>query len=117
METATRTLLRRIASAPPSVGRWGPRRRRRGMDDAVDQIRMQGDRCRVPGERGRGIRARFGVQSAHPSHPALHQLRSAAEEQRTLLATRRVVLQLPPRRTGQSVQTRLQRHHSLPELK
>ena len=113
LQVATSTLLNRINSNPASVGRWGPKR----MDDAGGEIRVQGDHRWVSGRRRRRVRSRFGVQQAHPSHEALHQLRCATEEQRPLLAARRIVLQLPPRRTGQSLPSRLQRHHSLPELK
>lgn len=112
----------------PRAGRvlllLGPRLR--GHRHAVPRRRRvpRHDR-RVPGRRGRrrgvgvggGAGHGLGDQPAHPGGEALHQLRRAAAERGPLLPARGVVLQLPPRRGGESVLPGVQQDHALQGLK
>lgn len=72
---------------------------------------------RVHLRRGEWVRAGLRVQPPHPDHPKVYQLRRAAEEHRALLPPWRVVLQLPPRSCIESLHSRLQLRHEVPELR
>lgn len=63
-----------------------------------------------------GVRDGLWDQSPNSSVFSLPELWRFEKEQRSLLSPRCFLLQLPAWRSGQSLQTRLQRHYSLPEL-
>ncbi|CAN1281080.1 hypothetical protein LINPERPRIM_LOCUS17608 [Linum perenne] len=65
---------------------------------------------------GRGVRDGVGERPAHLSFQKVHKLRSAEEEQRAVLETRRILLQLPRRSSGQPLPPRLLPYFSLPLL-
>lgn len=78
---------------------------------------VQGEHGGVPdGGGGDGDGDGERIEPAHISHHQVHQLRCAAEEQYPLLPPRRFLLQLPPRRSGQPLHPRLQRHYSMQGL-
>lgn len=111
--------FRRSSSALIGDRRWFLRRPQAPL--RAGEIGVPRLNCRVPARRRRfrlrnGVRDGLGDQSANSSDYAVHQLRRAEEEQRSLLPPRRVLLQLPARSSGESLQPRLQRNYSLPEL-
>lgn len=100
-------------SPPPLSHLLLPRRKPpSGLDP--NPIRLPGNGRRVP--RRRWIRHGYWVEPPHPRHQPVHQLPGSEAQQRPLLPPRRLLLQLPPRSSGQPLQPRMQRHHSMPQL-
>lgn len=79
-----------------------------------DDFGLQGNGRRVFGRR----RVRDGLrdQPEDLSNEAVHQLRCAEEEQCSLLQTRRLVLQLQARSSGQPLLSRVQCYYPMPTL-
>ena len=82
------------------------------------QVRLSRIRRRVqpPRRRRRRVSDGVGEQPAHSSRKEPHKLRCAEEEHCPLLPTWCFLLQLPPRRSGQPLQPRMQCYHPMQAL-